>query len=51
MDAGLTDSTPEELTNDFMEMSALIPVPHEEEVREEVVSENKWSLDNLAECL
>lgn len=45
----LTDTTPEELTDDLMEMSALIPVPDDEEVIEEAAPENKWTLDSLAE--
>ena len=46
----LTDTIPEELTDDLMGMSALIPVPDDEkEVIEEAVPENKWTLDNLAE--
>lgn len=45
----LTDITPEELTDDLMEMSALIPVPDDEEVIEEAAPENKWTLDNVEE--
>lgn len=44
-------TTPEELTDDdLMQMNASEPVPYdEEEAVEEVVPENKLTLDNLAE--
>lgn len=47
----LIATTPEELTDDLMEMSTSKPVPDsEQEDIEETMAENKLTLDNLAEA-